>query len=203
MSLRCTGARHGTARSSGFSLVEVMVALIVITVGLLGVAKMQALALASTTSADQRAMAALEAASLAAAMHTNRTYWSASPPQTVSISSTSITSSTGGFPPGGTQNCTPSVASPPSTAPCSPTTLAAYDLQQWQSALNQLLPSASAAISCSTNLSAPPTSCSVTISWSENAVAINSTEANASKLNNQNSDTAQLQNNSYTLYVDP
>ncbi|HTX24262.1 MAG TPA: type IV pilus modification protein PilV [Steroidobacteraceae bacterium] len=199
---RSSGERRG-ARLAGFSLVEVMVALAVITVGLLGVAKMQALALASTTSASQRAMAALEASSLAAMMHTNRSYWSASPPQTINVSAASITSSTGGFPPSATQNCTPSVSSPASTAPCNPTTLAAYDLQQWQAALNNLLPNALAAISCSTNLAAPPLSCSITISWSENAVAINSTEATASQSNNQNGDTAQFQNSSYTLYVDP
>ena len=64
-------------QSRGFSLIEVMVALIVLSVGLLGVAKMQALSLSSTTISNKRSMAAIEAASLAAAMHVNRGYWNA------------------------------------------------------------------------------------------------------------------------------
>ena len=49
-------------RTGGFSLVEVMVALIVVSVGLLGLAKMEAVALASTTVAGNRSLAAIEAA---------------------------------------------------------------------------------------------------------------------------------------------
>ena len=69
-------ARHGCLRDAGFSLVEVMVALIVMSVGLLGIAKMQALALTSTTSARMRSLVALEAASLASTMRADRAYWS-------------------------------------------------------------------------------------------------------------------------------
>ena len=63
------------ARSAGFSLVEVMVAVVVICVGLLGIAKMQAMSLSTTTTSRQRALAALQAASMASAMHSNRQYW--------------------------------------------------------------------------------------------------------------------------------
>ena len=56
----------------GFSLVEVMVAVVVICVGLLGIAKMQAMALSNTTMSRQRSLAAIEAASIASAMHSNR-----------------------------------------------------------------------------------------------------------------------------------
>ena len=60
----------------GFTLVEVLVALIIIGVGMLGIAKIQALAYASTGTAALRALAALEASSLAASMRANRGYWS-------------------------------------------------------------------------------------------------------------------------------
>jgi type IV pilus assembly protein PilV len=63
-------------QSGGFSLVEVMVALIVMSIGLLGIAKMQAAALSNTAIARTRSLAAIEAASLAASMHANRGYWS-------------------------------------------------------------------------------------------------------------------------------
>src|ERR1700730_15922206 len=56
----------------GFTLIEVMVAVIVLSAGLRGVAKMQALALSSTNVANVRSIAAIEAASLAATMHENR-----------------------------------------------------------------------------------------------------------------------------------
>src|SRR5205823_9766606 len=59
-------------RSRGFSLVEVMVAVIVICVGLLGIAKLQALSLSNTTTSRLRALAAIQVASVAAAMHSNR-----------------------------------------------------------------------------------------------------------------------------------
>ncbi len=67
--------RSADPHSQGFSLVEVMVALVVLSIGLLGIAKMQALSLSSTTIASMRSLAALEASSLAAAMHENRGYW--------------------------------------------------------------------------------------------------------------------------------
>ena len=43
-------------REGGFSLIEVMVALIIVSVGLLGIAKMQALAYASTGIAGKRSL---------------------------------------------------------------------------------------------------------------------------------------------------
>src|SRR5205823_13897665 len=82
-------------RSRGFSLVEVMVAVIVICVGLLGIAKLQALSLSNTTTSRLRALAAIQVASVAAAMHSNRQYWGNTPPDTVTVTATAITSTDG------------------------------------------------------------------------------------------------------------
>src|SRR5689334_6960443 len=87
--------RRFPARVRGFSLIEVMVAVIVICVGLLGIAKMQALALSNTTTARMRSLAALEAASLAAAMHSNRQYWGNTPPASLTLTQVAIASSDG------------------------------------------------------------------------------------------------------------
>ena len=63
----------------GFSLVEVLVALIIIAVGMLGLAKLQGLTYSSTSTSAMRSIAALQASSLAAFMHANRAYWSVVP----------------------------------------------------------------------------------------------------------------------------
>ena len=49
------------ARAGGFTLIEVLVAVVVIAIGLLGIAKMQALAYASTSTASLRSLVALQA----------------------------------------------------------------------------------------------------------------------------------------------
>ena len=59
-------------KMTGFSLIEVLVALMVISVGLLGIAKMQALSQSNTQTSGSRAIASILSASLASAMHANK-----------------------------------------------------------------------------------------------------------------------------------
>ncbi len=61
--------------AGGFSLIEVMVAVLVISIGLLGIAKMQALSLSNTSNSRLRALAAVESGSIASAMQADRGYW--------------------------------------------------------------------------------------------------------------------------------
>lgn len=185
------------AASCGFSLLEVMVALVVLCVGLLGILKLEAAAISSTTVASQRSLAALEAASLAASMHVNRGYWVTSgDPSGATIAVTGTTVTVPLNAPllagvvGGAQNCTST------TVPCQPLNMAAYDLQQWANAMNSLLPNYTVQINCGT---APPVSCIITIKWSENAVGINAQEAAAQAANPN----AAFESPSYTLYVEP
>src|SRR5579862_4613605 len=65
------------ACAGGFSLIEVMVAVVIICIGLLGIAKLQAMSLSNSTMSRQRAIAAIQAASLASSMHANRNFWAA------------------------------------------------------------------------------------------------------------------------------
>jgi type IV pilus assembly protein PilV len=172
----------------GFSLLEVMVALGVLTVGLLGVLKLETLSYASTNIAAKRSLAALEAASLAASMHVNRGYW-ANPDTSaaaISLTGTVITISAGAPLLSGVIGTAQVCKS--LTVPCQPLQMAAYDLQQWALTMKPLLPNYTATINCGT---ANPVSCMINIQWNENAVALN------------NQETGALASPSYTLYVEP
>ncbi len=118
--------RAGTARSGsrGFSMVEVLVSLVIIAVGMLGLAKIQALAYASTGVASQQSIAALEAASLASAMRANRSYWSAFTAAFSYSKAGSAAAVTTDVQLNGTYACVPGGASPA----CTPAQIAAYEL---------------------------------------------------------------------------
>jgi type IV pilus assembly protein PilV len=180
--LDCRGVSIGTS-AGGFSLVEVLVALVIIGVGMLGLAKIEILAYASTSTASQRSIAALEAASLAAAMHSNRNYWSATPATLVTITGTTITPSDAAL--SGTTSC--KVVG----TPCSASAVAAYDLHQWVTDLNAALPNPTGTVSCPTPVSGP-VNCTIQVSWTENQTGINSQSQG-------NSMAASV----YTLYVVP
>ena len=72
--------RRRHPQAAGFSIIEVMIALFVISIGLLGIAKLEASSISSTNVANRRSLAAIEAASLAASMHVNRGYWTTAVP---------------------------------------------------------------------------------------------------------------------------
>ncbi len=190
MSLRHPAGAAAVRRAAGFSLIEVMVAVIVLCVGLLGIAKMQALALSSTSTAGQRSLAAIQAASLAASMHENRAFWTTT---AAGLGAITITGNVVNNPPVAPPNCTFGV-----NAPCTPTQLAAYDLQQWALALGgngvqpALLPNPSATILCN---AVTPVSCTVTITWSEKAVSLGNAQIQANP--------GAFQIPTYTLFVQP
>jgi type IV pilus assembly protein PilV len=175
----------------GFSLVEVMVALIVLSVGLLGIARMQSLALSSTSVASQRSMAAIEAESLAGAMHANRGYWSNSDVANATIQLTgSAVAVTAGAPIlsaaiGTAPDCT--------AAACTPEKMAAYDLTNWASDLNGVLPGNYTNIACD---NVTPETCVITVTWAESAMGVNAQQA-------QNTTNTAVQNSIYKLYVQP
>jgi type IV pilus assembly protein PilV len=173
-------------KARGFSLVEVMVTLIIVSVGLLGIAKMQALALASTGTARLRSLAAIEAASLASAMHAERAYWAAGT-SAVTVTGTTISDATLAT----ARSCRQPIGGARPTA-CTAVQMAADDLQQWASQLQTLLPHDFASITCQ-QLAGTPTTCLVVIKWSEHTVNINNQEVIPA--------TSSL--TSYTLSVEP
>ena len=201
-----------TPRQAGFSLVEVMVAVLVISIGLLGVAKMQALALSTTGSARLRALASLEAASLASTIRIDRGYWAVKPTVgnnlTVSIVGSAVQST-------GTSDS--ALTSPPTNCnyggntPACPTAvgMAAWDLKQWASDFNNVMSNGNASaggtatITCqlpapvSGGLPTNPVTCRIQLNWLENLVNANSSQATSQ------TGQANLTNAQYTIVVQP
>ena len=178
-------------RQRGFSLVEVLVALIVTSIGLLGIAKLQAVSYASTGTSSIRSLAAIEASSMVAAIRANRTYWSTAPtPLTVSVSAgasggpPTVTSSDSAL--AGSFVCQSGVS--PTNAPCTPSELAAVDVHNWATSLQgglvgatttiQGLPDFTASITCPTPATGPVT-CAVMVKWQEHTVGVDSQSRNA------------------------
>jgi type IV pilus assembly protein PilV len=177
-SRRAAGLAYRRAR--GFSLMEVMVALVVSTVGLLGLAKMEALAMSSTSVAGSRSLAAIEASSLAAAMHANPGYWQAG------LAPASITISAAANPYAAAPACTLTGA-----ASCSTQAMAYNDMNQWANAVNLVLPGYLATINCSqANF---PVTCTIQLQWMENGVAVSAAQTQMSALATP----------TYVLYVQP
>lgn len=135
-------------RIRGFSLLEALIALVVITIGVLGVAGQQVASVYRTHVGEIRSLAAVEAQSITAAMLAN-------PGASVPIASSEyITADV-------------SSVSPPSVdckvAACSPDEMAHYDLYNWAGQLQRSLPQGNASIACTSS----PSGCKVTISWNE------------------------------------
>ena len=200
MKLQHESVIQARVRDSGFSLVEVMVALIVMSVGLLGIAKMQALALSSTTTARMRSLVALEAASLASTMRADRAYWSleTANPLTVNINTGAVAANDATLKAAITQES----GTTPCVSACAPALIAVNDLQEWASELNSLAPGATGVVTCTpppaATPSSTPVSCQIVISWTEKLVASNAQQAQQEAV--AGGSTVQT---SYTIYVDP
>ncbi len=178
--------RSAPRRVNGVGLVEVLAAVLVVSVGLLGIAKLQAVAIANTSIAAMRSIAAIQAASLASAMHANNSaFWAAGlAPATITVTGNTVS--------GLNQSASCINLVPPATG-CTPAQMAAYDVQQWANSLQLVLPQDTATISCSTVVGVPVT-CSIKLTWIEKNIALN---------NNASSTSADQSPTTYTLYVEP
>jgi type IV pilus assembly protein PilV len=182
----------------GFSLVEVMVALIIICVGLLGIAKLEALMLSSTGTSRLRALVALQAASLADTMHADRDYWGGNSVYWVPSGGDLLLTGTDAS---GTTTWVGTNA--PGSAPgsclnvvCNSEQLAQYDLGNWSTNLGTVLPNSVSTITCSLTAGTGLVSCTIQIQWSENTVAANTQEANVGA-------PTAFQQQTYDLVVQP
>lgn len=125
-------------KTKGFTMIEVMVAIIIIAIGLLGIAGLQLLAIRNTTGAGLRTVATQLAYDITDRMRANEK------------------GVVGGY---YTTAAAPSSSPPCYAAGCTPQQLAALDMQIWLTRVQTLLP-AGAAIVCQDS-TAPETATSL------------------------------------------
>lgn len=177
--------RHPTQmRIAGFTLLEVLIAMVITAVGLLGLAKMQALAIVMSKNTGTRSLIALQAESLAAIMHTNGTFWAkGAAPATVTAAGRTVGDTTGVLSSGVAGGC---------LTECTPVEMAANDLQEWVENMDAQFPGYAAKIDCPTTM---PINCSLYITWKEKTVAVNKTTATGAA--------QQISTQSFSVYVKP
>jgi type IV pilus assembly protein PilV len=177
------------SHARGFTLLEVMVALVITSIGLLGIAKIQAVAYASTGSASLRSMVALQAGGLAASMHANRNYWAAGLTAPLTITVTTISDATLNTP----VSC---LSGAPGT-PCTAVAMAAFDLQNYAQSLNSvsMLRNLNPVTTITCPVPANPVSCTIQVTWNEHAVSLSTQSATST--------TQATFLPTYTLYVEP
>jgi type IV pilus assembly protein PilV len=139
---------------------------------------------------------AIQAAGLASAMHANRGYWAtgAAPASfTITGSSTGAVFSDATLAGAGTgaTDCMSGGA----LAPCTPASMAAFDLHTWATALDAQLGNSSpiTTIACPTGVI--PINCTISVTWTEKSVALNAQAAAST--------TTATFAPTYTLYVQP
>lgn len=135
-------------RQRGFSLLEVLVTVVILSIGMLGVAAVLVTVHKANASSYLRQQAVQQAYDIIDRMRANRAaalqkLYDAAPPSSPLVS------------------CTSSI--------CSPAQLASYDLWQWNTDLTNDLPAATESIVTSTFGTAPNTSTVVTVNltWSD------------------------------------
>lgn len=133
------------ARQQGSSLLEVLVTLAIVAVALLGTAALQAKALQLNQGGQFRAQAVFLVADIAERMEANKA---------AAVAGAYVLTS-GDTPPSLVTDC--------STAVCSSSTLATYDILQWQAAVAAVLPQGSWSVA--RTATGNPSTYSIAVSW--------------------------------------
>ena len=140
-----------TRAETGFTLIEVLIALVISAIGLLGIAGMQMFSINNTSASNVRAVAAIEASNLISQMKATPNYWHAAPDAfaiklttddgAVTISDVDGTADDSGATlDGQTADCTVDDACD------SEEKAVAYSLREWKKRVDQRLPNAEVTI---------------------------------------------------------
>ena len=136
--------RSPTRPQQGFTLLEVLVALLLIAMWMLSTAGLQASSLKLMKASEFRAQAVQLASDLAERMEANP-----------------IGANAGNYVFSGTVSAVTNCA----TAACTPAQLAAFDLREWQGAVSAALPTATPTVTSSA--AGNPITYTITISWTD------------------------------------
>ena len=146
-------SKHTRMKNSnrGFTLIEILITVLILGIGLLGLAGLQTKGLQYDQVAFMRSQAALLADDIVDRMRANLTETQANAGYDISFGETSNTST----------NC--------ASVLCDNTTMAGYDLKQWKDSLAAILPSGDGEITtvASVNGAAPAIDATVTVHWDE------------------------------------
>jgi len=172
-----------TAPSRGFTLIELLITLVIVSVGMLGLAKLEAAAVSESGLSRVRSLMTYQAESLAALMRADRAYWgtttAAAPGFDLAPNALTVTDN------GGTNkmdttgtNCLSSSAG---LNLCTPSQIAYWDIQSspnnWVNSFHTQFPGAAANVTCTVTANLP-TTCDIKLTWSEHYVAINRSTVN-------------------------
>lgn len=145
-------------RQAGFTLLEILIAITVLAIGLLGLAALQLNALQTGQVSYQRSQAIALAYEIADRMRANRIQAGA---KAFSIGANPTLS-------------TPSVDC--ASASCTAAQMAAYDLYHWYTdSIVALLPSGTASIACNTSACGTGVAQTITVMWDENRTGASGT----------------------------
>ena len=179
--------RHSRRQEGGFTLIELMITVLIVTVGLLGLAKLQATAVSNTAAARTRALMTYQAESLAGMIRANKGFWvtsgSAAVDRWFKVNAAGVASDSGQMAKkGASGSCI-------DTGTCTPENLAWDDMYTWAAAFNNgtatsAFPGAQASIACvpvtGSNCTANPASphgFDITLTWDQKQVAMNRSTA--------------------------
>ncbi len=146
--------RTGIHRQRGVTLVEVLTAVVVLSVGLLGVAALTLTSARTNQNAALRSTATVLIGDMVDRMRANASGLRGG-------SYDSIAANAAGT--------TPTVSSCNSS--CDAAAMATYDATQWQARIVELLPQGTGAVSCAGTSSGKMRQCIVTITWRESVGA--------------------------------
>ncbi len=181
-------------RQDGFTLVELLVTMLIVTVGLLGLAKMQAAAVSNTSLSRTRALMTYQAEALAGMIRANKGFWVTTGSPTAwpafNVTSAGVASNTG-------MTTTSSCVNTTGASACQPAELAYNDMYTWAAQFNDGTASsafqgASASIACvasggGTCVANPsvPNGYDITLTWNQKIVGVNRSTINSSSMTQQ------------------
>lgn len=168
---RVKNPHRDSVSQHGFTLIEVLVSLVILSVGLLGIAGMITTSLRTNDSAYLRTEANIMAYSILDRMRTNRT----------AATQSEYDVSTGSYSKPGT-DC---LESSSNTSPdCNPANMAAWDLYEWKQELADNLPSGDGTITTSLN-SGGVVEITITVKWNSSRAeqGLSNTSASSSATN--------------------